>query len=76
MTTPLTQPPTPEWVLTLRTLDPAAVAPPATRRHACSPEPDEEALAILLAEIVRGLLRRSPLEATLEQSEPSSLCFL
>ncbi len=73
MTTLLTQQPTLEWVLTLRTLD---HAPAASHRHAHSPETDDEGLGILLAEIVRGLLRRSPLAANLEQSEPSSLCFL
>lgn len=75
MTTSLTQQPTPEWVLTLRTLGHV----PATRAVPLRPtssEADEEGMAILLAGIVRGLLRRSPLEATLEQCESSSLCFL
>ncbi|OGO12429.1 MAG: hypothetical protein A2Z66_09485 [Chloroflexi bacterium RBG_13_66_10] len=76
MTTLLTPQPTPEWVLTLRTLDHPPATPAVSQPHACSPETDEEGLAILLTGIVRGLLRRSPLEANLEQSEPSSLCFL
>jgi hypothetical protein len=76
MTTSPTLPPPPEWVLTLHALEPAPADPAAAHRHTCPAEPDEEKLAVLLAGIVRGLLQRSPLEATLEQCEPSSLCFL
>jgi hypothetical protein len=70
----LIQQPAPEWVLTLRTLDPAA--PRTAPQRNTPPEADEDGLALLLAGIVRGLLQRSPLEAALEQCEPSSLCFL
>lgn len=75
MTISPSQPPAPEWVLTLRTLDQAPAMKAAPHRN-ITLEVDEEGLDTLLAGIVRGLLQRSPLEANLEQCQPSSLCFL
>lgn len=75
MTTPLDRQPTPEWSLTLRYLDRPPATPTASGRRA-SPEVDEEGLAMLLAEVVRSLLQRSPLRMSVEQYEASALAFL
>lgn len=76
MTTRLSQQPITDWVLTLRTLSPISSTPTASHPRACSAEVDEEGLAMLLAEIVTALLRRSPLEVSAEHSEAPALSFL
>jgi hypothetical protein len=74
MPTLLSQQPSTDWVLTLRSLGHSPVA--ETQPSACSAEVDEEGLATLLAEIVRALLRRSPLERSGDHFEAPALSFL
>jgi hypothetical protein len=76
MTTLLSQHPTTDWVLTLHALNHPPAAAPKSPPCACSAGVDEEGLAILLAEIVRALLRRSPLEGSADRCEMPALSFL
>jgi hypothetical protein len=74
MTAILSQQPTTDWVLTLRSLSHAPVAESHSREY--SAEVDEEGLATLLAEIVRALLQRSPREVSADRCEAPALSFL
>ncbi len=76
MTTSRNQQSAAEWVLRLGCLDRPRALTAALRGQAGSAEVDEDSLAAVLAEIVRGLLQRSPLSMDADLCEAPTLTLV
>jgi len=76
MNTSRNQTSAPEWALNLGCFDRPRALTASHRGQAGSAEVDEDGLAAVLAEIVRGLLQRSPLAMDADLCEAPTLTLV